>query len=325
MNYVFGEAKKMKILVIGAGDMALHYCRVLKELQHTIKVVGNTPKTDDNFYRINGEFPTWGGLEKNINDLKTEQFDAAIVASPEQLIGNHTKLLLIHGFKKILVEKPGGFDVNDVLQVNELTVKRKAAVFVGYNRRFFASTKKAKSIIADDGGVLSFRFEFSEWGHVISGISKAEGVKDQWFLNNSTHIIDLSFHLCGWPEQINTFSGGDPSWHKFGSIFSGAGVSCKNAPFSYYANWSSPGNFSLEINTKSRRLLFSPIETLQQKLIGERDYTRLNIDDQSDKKFKPGLLEMVKSFLVDDQDERLLPIQQQAQNMKIFQDMRNDA
>ncbi|WP_197740081.1 hypothetical protein [Vibrio taketomensis] len=35
----------------------------------------------------------------------------------------------------------------------------------------------AKNIIKQDGGVQSFNFELTEWGHVIANLEKGEGVK----------------------------------------------------------------------------------------------------------------------------------------------------
>ena len=42
-----------------------------------------------------------------------------------------------------------------------------------------------KEIIAEDNGVTSFNFEFTEWSHEIEKLEKAPGVKENWFLANS--------------------------------------------------------------------------------------------------------------------------------------------
>ena len=50
-------------------------------------------------------------------------------------------------------------------------------------------------MIAEDGGVTSFHFEFTEWSHQIQHLQKAPGVMDHWVLGNSSHVLDLAFHL----------------------------------------------------------------------------------------------------------------------------------
>ena len=312
----------MNILIIGAGDMGLHYHSVLTALKCTITVVGSGEKTAAHFQAETGHQPLLGGIEAHIGTLSADNFTGVIVASPEHLIGKHTILLLEHGFKKILVEKPGGFDLDDIAQVNAASNAHNAEVFVGYNRRFFASTLMAKSLIEEDGGALSFRFEFSEWGHVISSLEKAEGVKDEWFLNNSTHLIDLSYFLCGWPVEMQSLAGQDCDWHKYGSNFTGSGITETGARFSYYANWSSPGSFGLEINTNKSRLLFSPVETLQQKLIGNRQYSDVDVDYEYDQRFNPGIYKMVEAFLNAPKTDGLIKIQEQNHNAQLYHAMR---
>lgn len=312
----------MNVLVVGAGYMAIEYCKVLRALDVKTTVVGNSQASADTFYENIGFLPLLGGLDNHIESLASDAFDAVIVASPEHLIGLHSQMLMEKGFRKILIEKPGGFDLGDIMAVHKSSKASQSEVFVAYNRRFFASTLAAKKIIAEDGEVQSFRFEFSEWGHVISGLEKAPGVKDQWFLNNSTHLIDLSYFLCGWPQELFSRAKGTTNWHKYGSVFTGAGTTTAGASFSYYANWASPGSFGLEINTNQRRLQFSPIEKLQQKLIGERSFSDVDIDYDLDERFKPGVFEMVRCFLFEPDNDGLITIEQQLINCNVYDAMR---
>ena len=41
-------------------------------------------------------------------------------------------------------------------------------------------------------------FEFTEWSHNIR-LKLNQQVKESWFLANSTHVVDLVFHLIGLP------------------------------------------------------------------------------------------------------------------------------
>ena len=107
-----------------------------------------------------------------------------------------------NGVKRILVEKPAGTTLEEVAQVASEAENQRAEVYVAYNRRFFASTIKAQSIIAEDRGVTSFAFEFTEWSHQIVDLEKDPRVKKNWFLANSTHVVDLAFYLGGIPKRF---------------------------------------------------------------------------------------------------------------------------
>ena len=78
---------------------------------------------------------------------------------------------------------------------NKIAIDFDAKVLIAYNRRFYSSVEKAREIITEDGGIQSCIFEFTEWAHKIIALSKANGVKEHWFLGNSSHVIDLVFHF----------------------------------------------------------------------------------------------------------------------------------
>jgi len=44
---------------------------------------------------------------------------------------------------------------------------QQAEVWLGYNRRFYESTRKAQEIIQEDQGATSCNFEFTEWSQKI--------------------------------------------------------------------------------------------------------------------------------------------------------------
>jgi predicted dehydrogenase len=231
-------------------------------------------------------------------------------------LANNTISLLNSGTQHILVEKPGGF-YEDIEKIVKLTTEKNAHVHIAYNRRYYAATLKAKEIIAEDGGVSSFHFEFTEWAHTIEPLQKAKGVKEQWLLANSTHVIDHAFYLGGTPQQMNSYVSGTLDWHPSASIFSGAGISQSGAPFSYHANWASPGRWSVEILTKKHRLIFKPMEKLQIQKIGSVVIEDVEVDYSKDHEFKPGLFLQVSSFLANKTTE-LPNIAEQHENLAFF-------
>jgi predicted dehydrogenase len=295
---------KSSILLVGSGPMAVNYAKIFKSFGISPVTVGRGKASAEKFTAETGLPVALGGLDAWLTDATNPLLESAVVAVGEKWVGVTAKALLDHGISNLLIEKPGGHDVDDIRSVGAKAAAVGASVYVGYNRRFYASVRAAKEIIAEDGGVISFNFEFTEWGHVISGIHKEEGVKEQWFLSNSTHVIDLAFHLGGMPTELSSYSAGGVDWHPTASVFAGAGKSASGALFSYQANWESPGRWGVEILTSKHRLILRPLETLQIQKIGSVAIEELKIDDELDKNFKPGLYRQTQAFLSAHNDVR---------------------
>jgi len=287
------------VWLIGAGIMAQDYINVLKGLTNNFIVIGRGEESAKQCQEKTGCNVKAGGLAKFIDNSPPVCSHAIVAVGVEKLFET-TKELLDYNVKNILVEKPGSLHNHEFDILVKLANEKNANVFIAYNRRFYASTLKAQEIIKADGGVTSFNFEFTEWGHVIEGITKAEGVKEKWFLGNSTHVVDMAFYLGGKPKELCSFHGGMLDWHPSASNFSGAGISVSGALFNYQANWESAGRWSVEILTKEHRLIFKPMEKLQiQKRGAIAQEFEKNIDYSLDEEYKPGLYLQTKYFLED--------------------------
>jgi len=311
-----------KIWLIGAGGMAQDYIKVLDHLSTSFITIGRGVKTAQKCKEATGCEVLTGGLEEYLSS-SPEMCSHAIVAVGVEKLYETTKELLEYGVKNILVEKPAGLYKEEFEDLVQISKEKKANVFIAYNRRFYASVLKAQEIIKKDGGVTSFNFEFTEWSHVIAPLEKAEGIKEKWFLGNSTHVVDLAFFLGGSPIELESFSSGAVEWHPSASNFAGAGVSDKDALFSYQANWESAGRWSVEVLTKEHRLIFRPMEKLQIQKRGsvvlEFDET---IDYSLDDDFKPGLYLQTKHFLEND-FEGMCTLKEQCGMMDIYNKMAN--
>jgi predicted dehydrogenase len=285
-----------KVLLVGAGQMAIDYCNVLMALNCNITTVGRNENSACIFEKNTGTRVILGGLENFLKE-KTTHFDAVIVAvGMEQLMPSAVHLLN-SDFKNILIEKPAGLNNTEIKQLAKLAEQKQAKIFVAYNRRFYASVLKAKEIIKADGGVTSFNFEFTEWAHVIEPLQKATGIKENWLLANSTHVIDLAFYLGGVPLEMNSYASGHLSWHDK-AIFAGAGKTKNGVLFSYQANWDAPGRWGVEILTAKSRLILRPLEDLFIQLKGEVAINKVEFDKSEDTAFKPGLMLQTTSFLM---------------------------
>ena len=303
----------MNIWIIGAGGIAQEYAKVLNSLGLNYTVVGRGEKSALDFKKVTGKSVVVGGLTSFLA-TKPKIADKAIVATPLEALADNTIALLKYGVKNVFCEKPGFLTPEELLEVKEVSDTYNGNVFYAYNRRFFASVLKAEEIIKEEGGVKSFNFEFTEWGHVIEKSGNTLEALHNWMYANSTHVIDLAFFLGGNPTQMNCVTAGELSWHK-PAIFAGSGITDKGALFSYQSNWAAPGRWVVEILTSKHRLYFKPMEQLQIQNIGSVKVDLVEIDDHLDKEFKPGFYLETKAFLEGDY-RRLCSIKEQYDHLQ---------
>ena len=305
----------MSIWLIGAGYMAQEYAKVLNELAPEYEVIGRGEKSALNFESNTKHKVRKGGLTNALEISKSP--DQAIVAVGVEDLSNVAIELVHSGVKRILLEKPAGLNKKEVKDVREVAASYGVDIMVAYNRRFYTSTKVIKELIGKDGGATSCIFEFTEWSQVIEPLVKAPGVKESWFLANSTHVVDLAFHICGFPKEFTAWKKGSLSWHPSASRFCGSGVTEQDVLFNYHADWKAPGRWGIEVLTKKNRYILQPLEELQVVELGSLKILGIEIDDQKDKQFKPGVYNQLKAFLEAD-DSLFCSIEEQLQHIDIY-------
>lgn len=298
--------------------MGKEYSKVLKALGVNTVAVCRSVESATSFERDTGIHTISGGCENAIKELK-ELPEIAIVAVSADQLAQTTIMLMENGVKRVLVEKPAGMNREELLSICNVKSRKNGNVFVAYNRRFYASTEKALEIIENDGGVESFNFEFTEWGHVVEQTNHPLAIKERWLLANSSHVIDLAFFLGGHPIELSAYRAGSLPWHSTGSIYAGAGITEKGALFSYQANWNAPGRWALEILTSEHRLYFRPMEKLSIQNKGTVKVEEMILDDQKDRDYKPGLYMQVQSFLENDNDPRLITVDDQLRHIDYYE------
>lgn len=309
------------ILLVGAGYMAKEYAKVLLAQKKKFIVVGRGEESAKKFKEEIGIDVIKGGIENYINNIKeTEIPKCAIVAVRATQLNNTAALLINKGVKNLLLEKPGAMNSEEIKKLKEIADIKSARVVIAYNRRFYSSVLEAQKRILDDGGVTSFCFEFTEWASSITKIpDKKERERILW--GNSAHVIDMAFHLGGKPKQWTCYSVGKDKleWHPIASSFSGAGISELNATFSYQANHNAPGRWGVEVMTEKHRYIFRPLEKLQIQDIGSVKIEFVEIDDQLDLDFKPGLYREVEAFFEQDySNKNLCTLDEQVANFELF-------
>lgn len=304
------------IWIVGTGLMAKEYARVLLNLETRFIAIGRGEINCKNFEEEFNVETFRNGL-KAFLDFNPAKPDGVIVAVSIESLSETTHLLLDYGINNILLEKPGVGSPQEVIDLSDSAETKNANVLIGYNRRFYASVLKAQEIIEEDGGLVSFNFEFTEWSHVICNLKKHKLEHNYWFLGNSTHVIDTAFFLGGLPKELTSFVKGGTDWHPSSSIFAGAGITRSGALFSYQANWEAPGRWVLELITKKSRLILKPFEKLFIQRIGSVSVEEIELDDSLDKNFKPGLYLQTKAFIMGE-FSRFCKLEEQKYNIENY-------
>jgi len=288
------------VLIIGSGYIALEYVKALKKLKiKNIEILSKSENSLDN--KVLSEYKIiFGGFEKKINLI--EKKDLTIIATPINLLVKAATLAIKSGQENILIEKPGSLFKTDLIILEKLIKKQK--VRIAYNRLFYPNFQKLKILSKIDGGITSCKFDFTEWVHTIPFGKYKKDVYRRWGISNSLHVISMAMELIGMPKKITTSQHGNLKWHPTGSIFVGNGISEKNIPFSYHANWEGGGRWGIEVVTKKNVYRLSPLEKLFVLKKGTTEWKEIQIKNIFPK-IKMGLAEEIVIMLNDALEKQL--------------------
>lgn len=281
--------------LIGAGSMAQEYSKYLVKHNIEFKVIGRGKESAEKFTKLTGIPVQIGG----ITDVFISTQDVphyAIVAVNVIELYQVTKSLITLGVKRILVEKPGSISKEEIDDLIGLASQNKSRIYIAYNRRFYDYIDDLNSMIDEDGGILSFHFEFTELTERILALDKNPLELQEWMIANSSHVIDLAFFIGGNPTQMNSYVQGGFEWYEYADRFVGSGLTNKGALFTYNSNWRGPGNWSLEFVTRKRRFKLSPMEEVKFRLHGSFEYQEYIVSKKNEDNIKAGISSMLDDF-----------------------------
>jgi len=253
------DFQNKSILIIGAGWMARQYAITLKEMN--VKDVTIFSRSKEKTTSLCNEFefkPSFGNPKETIS--KIPEKDLTIVATSISSLIQMTKLAVKSGQKNILVEKPGSLYYNELLELQKNT--ENIRIRIAYNRLTYPNLHKLKSLVFQEGGISSCNFTFTERIESIDFKKENPDIYSRWGISNSLHIISMVFELIGFPQESLFYQSGKLDWHPTGSIFVGSGLTEKNIPFSYHADWGSSGRWGIEIMTQENAYRLISLEDL---------------------------------------------------------------
>lgn len=308
------------VWLIGAGSIAVEHARVMNALGVDFTVVGRGEESAQEFMEKTGILVETGGLAKALENGTFPQI--AVLALPVADLAGAALSLIKAGVQRLLIEKPGSLSIESLIDIWESASASRCRVSIAYNRRFYASTQELSQLIKVDGGVSSVFFEFNEPKQLFQSDFYPEEVRRKWFLANSSHVVDLVFHIAGRPREWKSWSNGRLEGHPSSARFAGAGVLDSGAFFSYVSDWTAPGRWGIEFMTAHHRLILRPLEQLHVMQHGSFALRKINLEDSLDSKFKPGFYKQMESFLSPD-FSGLCTLQEHISNMEVYSKIAN--
>lgn len=305
------------VLVIGAGWMARQYALALSRMK--IRDVTIVSKSKDKVSQLCSEFgfhPFVGGYEKLIPEVK--KMDLTIVATPVHYLLPAATLAAKFGQQNILIEKPGSLYHQELGSAAKSL--KKMRVRVAYNRLVYPNFHKLKQLVDSEGGITSCKFTFTEWVHTIDFSKESRDVYSRWGIANSLHVIAMAFELVGMPKEISARQHGGFDWHPSGSVFVGSGVTDRDIPFSYHADWSSAGRWSVEVMTKENIYRLMPLEDLYACKKGSNNWEKVPFD-VAFPDVKQGIAEEVAAMLDNSLDLDLVSLEKAAAFNKVAEEI----
>jgi len=197
--------KKINISIVGTGLMGLQHIKAISKSKkanlHSIVDISDNAKKLSNKYKI----PLYSDVSSL---LKSNQLDAVIVATPNQLHEKHT----ISFLKKkipVLLEKPISDNIKSAKKIIISSKKNKTPLLIGYHRRHNAIVSKVKTIIRSGklGNIVS--------ANVLCWLYKhKEYFKESWRTSrgggplgiNLVHDIDMICYLLGSISHVQAFT-----------------------------------------------------------------------------------------------------------------------
>ena len=188
--------RKVNISVVGTGLMGLQHIKAIKNSKkanlHSIVDISKKASALSKKYKI--------PLYRTVNALlKKKNFDAVIVATPNQLHEKHT-IRFLKSKIPVLLEKPISDNIKSALKIINNSKRNKTPLLIGYHRRHNSIVSKVKRIITSkklgnivSANVLCWLYKHKKYYNEKWRTKKGGGPLGI----NLVHDIDMMCYLLG--------------------------------------------------------------------------------------------------------------------------------
>ncbi len=283
------------VTVIGYGVMGAHYVNALRALGVSqIRVCSLSSQPLEALRRsgkvrvISGGFETFEG--------RSQPDELAIIATPTDRLVKAAGHLAMLGFRRLLIEKPVSLRSRAIEELAQLLRQHGVDAACAYNRVAYPSFREVVARAAEEGGIRSCVYTFTEMVKLDWPQRFPPEELARWGIANSLHVIGMAHGLIGLPRHWNGYRTGGLPWHPAGGIFTGAGISECDIPFSYHADWQSTGRWSVEVHTAGASYRLCPLEQLFRRTSALADWEPVPLAACAPQ-VKAGLAEEVAAML----------------------------
>jgi predicted dehydrogenase len=281
----------MKMLgLIGYGQIAKEHIKVFRSLN--AEVVASCNRSEKGKKMAFEEMSILRTYSSIPEMIEREKLDGIICCVSFWNNYSVAKELIPYGIP-ILLEKPPGTSLDEVIELRKMVAKYSTPLIVGMNRRHYSILTKA---IDDAGGLNSIVSVEVVWSeepqkYINRGLSYHQ--VSRLIFSNSLHGLDLITFLAGGiidPIIIAHCNLSPFSWE-----MSMQGTSDRGVITSFNSSWIHPAKWSLALNTPIKKYFFSPLETCV--ISNENKQTKALYQDTIDNQYKPGFYDQGVHFL----------------------------
>lgn len=294
VNLTYMKKEKLKILFIGAGNIASQHLKVLNNLID-LKNCWISSRTSHKSKKL-AKLYSMRHIEKDCFDFIKQNKKVIdgifILVSMDQIFMTSKKILK---YKiPLFIEKPPGLNIKQLQQLISLSKKYKTSNLVGYNRRYYSVIQKVKKRISSEN-IISAHIEAHERYWILKNKVKKKSYLQNWIYANTSHVINLIMFFLGNPKSIKTFSKNKFNIKNIRINTSAIIEFNKKIYATFKSNWDVVGGWYIKIFCNKNTYLLSPLE--QCIVINKKFKSTKILPENYDKVYKAGFYTQAVFFL----------------------------
>lgn len=273
------------VAIVGTGYMAREHARAFRGLDG-VRLAGVFGRTRERAQALASEFGI-AEICNSIDDLYARsRADLVIVAVSELAMSDLAQRCFTRPWT-VLLEKPAGYNLRDAEEILSAARSAHARVYVGLNRRSYASTRRAlESIDAGGGGARLISIQDQQDLSAAAALGTPAEVLRNYMFANSIHLIDY-FRVFG-RGAARSVQHVVP-WNPQRPGFVVAHLEFESGDIgTYHGVWDGPGPWAVAVTSPQLRVEMRPLESLVLQRRGERRLVTVDLDC-IDSEYKPGL------------------------------------
>jgi predicted dehydrogenase len=278
----------MQIGIVGFGRIAQKHLDVLNALN--ISVVASVNRSQEK-----KELAFNAGIPNNYSTIEDmvahHKLDGIICCVSFQHIFEVASELI--KFKiPILLEKPPGLSVHELLTLNQYSKEHKTPVMVGMNRRHYSILNRALEHMGGKDAITSLTLEWSEDPQSLTQRFSSYEI-NHFIYANTLHGLDLITYCLGPIKNVHIQR--DMTVDSYLQTATLTGLSQSNQSLSFISSWESPLPWRLTLNTYEHHYLFAPLENCRY-INRQRQWNTLEVSEV-DQNYKPGFYAQAEIFI----------------------------